>query len=82
MSDYHEISLRRHEEELERQYQEEYERAQNPKIYWKIIAQNDHLLPEWEEYAETKEEKDKLISLAKRDGLHVVCTKSIEGEQS
>ena len=80
MSDYYETSLRRYEEELDQRYQEEYERAQNPKIYWKIIAQNDHLLSEWEEYAETKEEKDKLISLAKRDGLHVVCTKSIEGE--
>ena len=82
MSDYYEISLRRYEEELDRQYQEEYERAQNPKTYWHIIAQNDHLLPQWEEYADTDEEKDELISSAKRDGLHIVCTKHIEGEQS
>ena len=82
MSDYHEIRLREYEEKLEQQYQEEYERAQNPKIYWKIIAQNDHLLPEWEEYTDTEEEKDELISSAKKDGLHVVCTKFIEGEQS
>ena len=82
MSDYYETSLRIYEEELEQRYQEEYERATNPKVYWCIVAQNDHLLPEWEEYAETEEEKDELISLAKRDGLHVVCTESIEGEQS
>ena len=80
MSDYYETSHRRYEEELEQRYQEEYERATNPKVYWCIVAQNDHLLPEWEEYAETEEEKDELISLAKQDGLHVVCTKSIEGE--
>ena len=82
MSDYHETSLRRYEEELDQRYQEEYERAKNPKIHWRIVAQNDHLLPIWEEYADTEEEKDELISSAKRDGLHVVCTKSIEGEQS
>ena len=82
MSDYYEASLRRHEEELDRLYQEEYERATNPKVYWHIIAKNDHLLPEWEEYADSEEDKDELISLAKRDGLHVVCTKSIEEEQS
>ena len=80
MSDYYETSLRRYEEELEPRYQEEYDRATNPKVNWCIVAQNDHLLPEWEEYAETEEEKDALISLAKQDGLHVVCTKSIEGE--
>ena len=81
MSDYYETSLRQYEEELEQRYQEEYERATNPKVYWRIIAQNDHLLPEWEEYAETKEEKDKLISLAKRDGFKYSCTKHIEGEK-
>ena len=82
MSDYYETSLRRYEEELDQRYQEEYERATNPKVNWHIIAQNDHLLPEWEEYADSEEDKDELISLAKRDGLHVVCTKSIEEEQS
>ena len=82
MSDYYETSLRRYEEELDQRYQEEYERAKNPKFYWHIIAKTDHLLPEWEEYADSEEDKDELISLAKRDGLHVVCTKSIEEEQS
>ena len=82
MSDYYETSLRQYEEEQDRLYLEEYQRQQNPKVYWHIIAKNDHLLPEWEEYADSEEDKDELISLAKRDGLHVVCTKSIEEEQS
>tara|TARA_Y100001963_G_scaffold145377_1_gene218904 strand:- start:1474 stop:1800 length:327 start_codon:yes stop_codon:yes gene_type:complete len=80
MSDFHETALRRYEEEQEQLYREQLERDENPKFYWHIIAQNDHLLPEWEEYTDTEEEKDELISNAKRDGLHVLCTKHIEGE--
>ena len=81
MSDYHETSLRRYAEEQDRLYLEEYQRQQNPKVYWYIIAKNDHLLSEWEEYADSEEEKDKLISLAKRDGFKYSCTKHIEGEK-
>ena len=76
MSDYHEIRLREYEEALEQQYQEEYEREKNPNFYCLIFTS------EWEEYADSEEDTDELISLAKRDGLHVVCTKSIEEEQS
>ena len=81
MSDYYETSLRRHEEALDQRYQEEYDRSKHPKFYWYIIAKNDHLLSEWEEYADSEEEKDKLISLAKRDGFKYSCTKHIEGEK-
>ena len=81
MSDYHEVSLRRHEEELDRLYQEEYERAKNPQFYWHIIAKNDHLLPIWEEYADSEEEKQNLIQSAKDDGLRYACTKHVEGEK-
>ena len=81
MSDYYETSLRRYEEELDQRYQEEYERATNPKIYWRIVAQNDHLLPIWEEYADSEKERNDLIQSAKDDGLHYVCTWHIEGEK-
>ncbi len=81
MSDYYETSLRRYEEELEQRYQEEYERATNPKVYWRIIAQNDHLLPEWEDYAYSEEEKNELIQSAKDAGLRYSCTRHKEGEQ-
>ena len=81
MSDYYETSLRRYEEELDQRYQEEYERATNPKFYWHIIAKNDHLLPEWEEWADSEEETNGLIQSAKDDGFHYSCTKHIEGGQ-
>ena len=81
MSDYYETSLRRYEEELDQRYQEEYERATNPKIYWRIVAQNDHLLPIWEEYADSEKERNDLIQSAKDDGLHYACTRHIEGEK-
>jgi len=75
MSDYHEISLRRHEEELDRLYQEEYERATNPNFYWFIVT------TEWEDYAYSVEEKDELIKSAKDAGLRYSCTRHKEGEQ-
>ena len=75
MSDYYETSLRRHEEELDQRYQEEYERAQNPKVCWFIIT------PDWEEWANSEKEKNDLIQSAKDDGFHYSCTKHIEGEK-
>ena len=74
MSDYHEITLRRHEEELEQRYQEEYERAQNPKFYWFIVTDS------WEDYAHDEASKEALIAEAKRHGLKYSCTKHVEGE--
>tara|TARA_R100001082_G_scaffold74987_1_gene43349 strand:- start:7 stop:243 length:237 start_codon:yes stop_codon:yes gene_type:complete len=77
MSDYHEISLRRYEEELEQRYQEEYEKATNPNpnFYWFIIT------TEWEDYAYSEEEKNELIQSAKDAGLRYSCTRHKEGEQ-
>lgn len=75
MSDYHEASLRRHEEELERQYQEEYEQAQEPAHWWFIVT------TEWEDYAYSEEEKNELIQAAKDDGLRYACTLHVEGEK-
>ena len=75
MSDYHEASLRRHEEELERQYQEEYERAQEPAHWWCVVT------TEWEDYAYSEEEKNELIQSAKDAGLRYSCTRHKEGEQ-
>ncbi len=75
MSDYHEASLRRHEEELERQYQEEYERAQEPAHWWCVVT------TEWEDYAYSEEEKNELIQAAKDDGLQYACTLHVEGEK-
>jgi len=75
MSDYHEASLRRHEEELERQYQEEYERAQEPAHWWCVVT------TKWEDYAYSEKEKNELIQSAKDDGLLWACTKHVEGEK-
>ena len=74
MSDYHEASLDRYLKDLERQYKEEYERANNPEVSWFIIT------PDWEEWAETEEEKKKLIQSAKDDGLRYSCTQHIKKE--
>ena len=75
MSDYHEASLDRYLKELEQQYQEEYERAKNPKICWFIIT------PDWEEWADSEEEKKELIKAAKDEGLRYSCTQHIAGEK-
>jgi len=75
MSDYHETSLRRYEEELDQQYQEEYERAKNPKVSWLIIT------PDWEEWANSEKEKNELIADAKKADLRYSCTQHIEGEK-
>ena len=75
MSDYHETSLRRYEEELDQRYQEEYEKATNPDYYWFIIT------TKWEDYAYSEEEKNELIQSAKDAGLRYSCTRHKEGEQ-
>ena len=75
MSDYYETSLRQYEEELDQQYREEYEQAQNPKVSWFVIT------PDWEEWADSEEEKNALIKAAKDDGLRYSCTQHIEGEK-
>lgn len=69
MIDYHETTLRRHEQELQQQYQEEYERAKNPKPYWFIETEC------WEDYADDEDSKEALIAEAKRHGLKYSCTK-------
>ena len=71
MSDYHEITLRRYEEQLEQLHQEEYERAKNPKMYSQIIT------PNWEEYSDTEEETAQLIEQATAEGLKYSCIKHI-----
>jgi hypothetical protein len=75
MSDYHETSLRRHEEELDRLYQEEYERQQDPVHWWCVVT------TEWTDYAYSEEEKNELIQAAKDDGLQYGCTLHVEGEK-
>ena len=75
MSDYYEASLRRHEEELDRLYQEEYERQQDPAHWWCVVT------TEWTAYAYSEEEKNELIQAAKDDGLQYGCTLHVEGER-
>ena len=76
MSDFHETSLRRYEEEQDRLYREELEREQNPVFYWHIVTEKD-----WDDYAYSEEEKEALVNEAKRHGLKYSCTKHIEGER-
>jgi len=74
MSDFHETSLRRYEEEQDQLYREELEREQNPEYYWHIVTEED-----WEDFAYSKEEKEQMVAEAKRHGLKFSCTKHIEG---
>ena len=55
MSDFHEIALRRYEEEQDQLYREALEREQNPEYYWHIVTEKD-----WEDYAYSEEEKDQI----------------------
>ena len=75
MSDLHETALRRYEEEQDQLYREEKEREENPKKYWYIVTDK------WEEYADSREEADGYIEMAKKDGVRYSCTEHIEGEQ-
>tara|TARA_Y100001938_G_C7803245_1_gene288144 strand:- start:146 stop:415 length:270 start_codon:yes stop_codon:yes gene_type:complete len=74
MSDFHETSLRRYEEEQDQLYREELEREQNPEYYWHIVTEKD-----WEDFAYSKEEKEQMVAEAKRHGLKFSCTKHIKG---
>ncbi len=74
MSDFHETALLKYEEEQDQLHREELEREQNPKKYW-LITTSD-----WHEYANTEEEKQEFIDLAKKDNLKFSCSEHIQGE--
>ena len=74
MSDFHETALLKYEEEQDQLHREELEREQNPTKYW-LITTSD-----WHEYANTEEEKQEFIDLAKKDNLKFSCSEHIQGE--
>ena len=74
MSDFHETALFKYEEEQDQLHREELEREQNPTKYW-LITTSD-----WHEYANTEEEKQEFIDLAKKDNLKFSCSEHIQGE--
>jgi hypothetical protein len=74
MSDYHEISLRRYEEEQDQLYRERLEQDANPKFYWHIVT------TDWDDYAYSKEEAAELIEQATMENLRYSCTEHLEGE--
>ena len=70
-----ESELNHHLEQLDIQAREEKHNEENPSYYWHIVTAKD-----WDDYAYSLEEKDKMIAEAKRHGLKFTCTKHIEGE--
>ena len=74
MSDFHEIALRRYDEEQDQLYREALEREQNPEYYWHIVTSH------WDDYAYTEEEANTLVELAKKEGLKLSCTKHFKRE--
>ena len=74
MSDFHETALLKYEEEQDQLHREDLEREQNPTKYW-LITTSD-----WHEYANTEEEKQEFIDLAKKDNLKFSCSEHIQGE--
>ena len=68
-----ESALLRYEEEQDMLYREELERLNNPNYYWHIKTSD------WEDYANTEEEKEELIKYAEADKLSYTCVQLIDG---
>ena len=71
-----ESDLRRYEEQLDIQARQEKYQEDNPVYYWHIVT------PKWSEFANTQDEADEFVQMAKNDGYkwhQIACTKHIEG---